>query len=442
MQRKSLSKIRNSVISFFNKTITEVDKTVKFVKRKSKLGAQLFAEVLIMGCLSDPTISLERLCILIKQRRVKISKQGLHQRFNSEATLLMQALFSKSLQQFKTEKCEVITLLNPFSAVKMLDSSVISLPSTLKDLYKGHGGAASEAGLKIQVLFDYVQGQIDTVAITNSRKNDQTYIDHLNNIEKGSLYLQDLGYFKLQSFATIQAKEAYFISRYGQQTHVLDTHEKRIDLLKELRKSGPFFSKKIGLGKEEKIEVRLIAFRLSDEDIQKRLRKIMENARKHKKAPTKETLEFAQWSIYVTNVPENILNNEQVHLVYSLRWQIELFFKLCKSEAGIDKINSKKPNRVLCEFYAKLICIITLLYFCFPVRWLRNQELSFRKAYKELQKRSLGLFKALKSPYRLMGFIKSFLNDLKDFALKDKCRRKRRLAHQKLMDATGQEVLV
>lgn len=128
-------------------------------------------------------------------------------------------------------------------------------------------------------------------------------------------------------------------------------------------------------------------------------------------------------------------------MVYSLRWQIELFFKLCKSEAGIDKISGKKPDRILCEIYAKLICIVTLLYLCFPMRWHENQELSFYKAYKELKLRAGDFFKALKSLYRLIEFIKTFFSDLKDFALKDKYRRKRRLAYQKLMDTTGQEVL-
>src|SRR3990167_6783747 len=182
MSGKNLSNICNSVICFFSKTVAKVDKAVKFAKRKSKLGAQLFTEALIAGCLSDPTISLERLCKLIKQKGVKISKQGLHQRFNYEATVLMQKLFTESLQQFKAENPNIIDLLKPFTSVKMIDSSGISLPSNLKDIYKGTGGKASESGLKIQVLFDYVQGQINEATITDGCKNDQGFNDHLDKI--------------------------------------------------------------------------------------------------------------------------------------------------------------------------------------------------------------------------------------------------------------------
>jgi hypothetical protein len=377
---------------------------------------------------------------LIKQRKVKITKQGLHQRFNSEAIELMKTLFEESLQQFKTEKREVIALLKIFSSVIILDSSSISLPANLKNIYEGFGGGASEAGLKIQMLLDYVNGQIKDVALKGARKNDQSFKDHLNKIEKGTLYLQDLGYFNTESFDKIIKADAYFVSRYLSQTKVFDQGRQQINLLKELYKAGDFFAKEVLLGQQNKVKVRLIAYLLPDEEISKRLRKLNKEAQKKGRTPTQETLELARWSIFITNVSEAILNNKQVYLVYILRWQIELFFKLCKSHAGIDKINGKNRYRVLCEIYAKLICIVTFLYLCFPVRWQKNQELSFYRAYKQLRQRFSDFFTALKSPYRLLQFLKTFLDDLKNFSLKEKPRKKKRATYQKLMDTTGQEV--
>lgn len=440
MPGQNLSKICTTVISFFNTTATKLGKAVNFVKRESKLTAKLFSESLVMGCLSNPNMALEDMRQLVKQRGVKISKQGLHQRFNQGATELMKGLFEASLQKFKAKRRDVIALLKPFSSVIILDSSSISLPANLKNLYEGFGGGASEAGLKIQMLLDYVNGQIKDITITGARKNDQSFKDHLNKIEKGALYLQDLGYFNTGSLDTIKKAGAYFISRYLSQTKVFDLDEEQIDLLKELQKSGSFFAKEVLLGQQNKVKARLVAYRLSDEEVEKRLRKLNKEAQKKGRALTQETLALARWSIFVTNVSEDILDDKQVYLVYILRWQIELFFKLCKSQVGIDKINGKNQNRVLCEIYAKLICIVTFLYLCFPVRWQINQELSFFRAYKQLQQRFSNFFIALKSPYRLLKFLKGFLNDLKDFALKEKPRKKRRTTCQILMDAAGQEV--
>src|SRR5438105_4536236 len=110
MQGQNLPNICNSVIRFFGTTATELGKTVKFVKRESKLTSAAFAESLIIGCLSDRNISLESMRQLLKKRDVKITTQGLHQRFNKEATALIKALFYEGIQQFKSEKSAVIDL--------------------------------------------------------------------------------------------------------------------------------------------------------------------------------------------------------------------------------------------------------------------------------------------------------------------------------------------
>lgn len=441
MHGNNLSKISKTVTHFLNGTITQLDGLVKFVKRKSKLSAQAFVMALVVGCLSDPAISLERLCRLLKERGIKMSSQGLHQRFTPEATALMEGLWQESLKQFKTEKCQVIDLLKPFSTVSMVDSSYLPLPGNLKDLYPGYGGTGSLAGVKVQVLLDYVQGQVSQGRITTGCENDQSYEDHLSALKKEGLYLQDLGYFKLQTFRRIRDAGAYFVSRYLNPTNLRDENNEPLNLQQSLQKAGSLFTKWVWLGEKNPIFVRLIAWRLPEEAVQERIRKLKRSGAKKGRTPTQETLALAQWSIYVTNILESTLNDEQVHLVYALRWQIELFFKLCKSQAGIDIISGKKSDRVLCEIYAKLICVVTLLYLCFPMRWQDNQELSFYKAYQLWRLSATDFMRALKSPYRLMTFLKTFFMDLKAFALKDKHRKKRRLAYQTLMNASAQELL-
>jgi hypothetical protein len=440
MHKDNLSKMSKTVIKHFTKTIKNIDKKVKFVKRKSKIGAKLFVETLVFGCMMDPMISLERLSWLMKERGVKISKQGIHQRFGAEAVKLMQQFLLETIKQFKTEKCEIFDLLNPFSTVTILDSSIVSLPKNLKHLYKGSGGSASEASLKIQTLYNYACGQVKNLTVTEGCRSDQGYDEYLEMIEEGALYLQDLGYFKRRAFSIIQEKGAYFVSRYYYPTTILDEKNEKIHLITELRKSGNFFKKIVWLGEGEKVKVRLIALRLPNDEVETRVRKIRESAQKKGRTPTKETLELAQWSIYVTNVSETILNDEQVHTTYSLRWQIELFFKLCKSEAGIDKIRGKKHGRVICEIYAKLICVILLLYSCFPLRWQRNREISFIKSYKILSLRAIEAFRSLKSWRLFMKFLKSFLDFIKKFALKDGPRKKRAMTYQKLLKPMIQEV--
>lgn len=441
MQGQNVAIICKSFFSFFNNSAVKLGKATKFVKRKSKLTAKLFAEALVFGCLSHPNMTLEDMRLLLKKRNVSISKQGLHQRFTEEGVEFIQGLYKEALEQFSIARQPTLEFLKPFSGVFLLDSSGVSLPSSLKSSYEGFGGAASEAGLKIQMLFDYANAQIKETALTGAKQNDQSFKGHLDNIEKGALYLQDLGYFNIASFKSIQDAEAFFVSRYLQQTKVFSEDGEPIDLLEILKNESRFLKKDVLLGRTHKIKVRLIAYRLPDEEVEKRLRKLNKEAKKKGRELTQNAREFAKWSIFITNVAQNIMDDNEVYLAYSLRWQIELFFKLCKSGAGIDKINGKKHSRVICEIYAKLICIIAFLYICFPIRWQKNQEISFYKAYQQLRQQAQGFFTALTSYYRLLKFLKGLLGDLKDFALKEKPRKKRQATYQKLMISVGQETL-
>lgn len=435
MHGRNLSNICAPVINFFKKTVKDVSESVKFVKRESKLNAQLFCEMLITSCLCDDEVSLERMCGMLKERGTKITKQGLHQRFNEEAKRLMQNLFERSLDQFKTEKSDLIELLKSFSGVNITDSTGISLPANLKNLYKGHGGVSSEAGIKLQLMFDYLNGQVSKMTMTEGCRSDQGFTKYFEDIEKGALYLQDLGYFKLSSFAKIHQHGAYFVSRHLYSATLFDEQNQKIDLYEYLNQSGLFFERDVILGEKEKVPVRLIAFRLPADLLESRIRKIRRAFQRKGKTPSAEVLKFASWSIYITNVSKEIFSAEQVYLVYTVRWQIELFFKLCKGQVGINKIRGRSQNRVICEIYAKLICVVQFLYLCYPLRWDENQEISFEKAYKCLKMKGHDFFIALKSAYRLVKFIGQFISDIVDFGLKDKHRKKRKSTYSVLMDS-------
>ena len=92
---------------------------------------------------------------------------------------------------------------------------------------------------------------------------------------------------------------------------------------------------------------------------QGRKRKANRLAKSHGYKSSKGNQKLLNWSIFITNIPSEILNFSDVFRVYKLRWQIELLFKLYKSQVEIDKFKSKvNQSKVLCEFYAKLIAII------------------------------------------------------------------------------------
>ena len=89
-------------------------------------------------------------------------------------------------------------------------------------------------------------------------------------------------------------------------------------------------------------------------------------------------------NIYMTNIDPSVLDKEQVHNIYTLRWQIEILFKSFKTYFEIDEVKKVKIERFECQLYGKLIAIILTSSVMFRLRSLlmikKEKEISELKA--------------------------------------------------------------
>ncbi len=90
------------------------------------------------------------------------------------------------------------------------------------------------------------------------------------------------------------------------------------------------------------------------------------------------------WSLFITNVPATMLTLRQVVILYAVRWQIELIFKVWKSECELDRVAGQHRARVLSELYAKLIGMVILQFLLAPFR-NGEREMSAVKVVRTLQ---------------------------------------------------------
>ena len=81
-----------------------------------------------------------------------------------------------------------------------------------------------------------------------------------------------------------------------------------------------------------------------------------------------------------------------------MRWQIELLFKLWKSEAALDRIAGQQTARMECEWYAKLIGLLLFACLVSPLRWSNGRELSLTKAWNIFQRRMPAWLTAFRQP--------------------------------------------
>lgn len=414
----TISNFPQEIFNFFTREADKIGAETGFRLRRSKLTPRAFLISLIRLCFSEH-FNLEIFCSFVKTQKIYITKQSLHERFNSRTEGFLKTFSQVCLKHFQMKKLPQLNGLEQFSSINIIYSSTVSLHHALSVLFKGSGGAASNAAMKIQMMFDYLGGQIKELTLTSGCNNDQGFNDYFKVVEKGALYLTDLGYFKLNTFKKIAEENAFFVSRLLTGTKLLTQDKKPIDLLHILSNSAECLSINVLMGANHKIPVRLIAQRLPLDIAEQRRRRLKEDHRRRGSTPSLESIALQGWSIYITNTSEAQISNEAIHQTYALRWQIELLFKLSKSLMHIDSIKTKKTSRVVIETYGKFIAMMLLFLLCNPVRELQGKQLSFYKACQHLSSRAAELVVALTSIYRLKLFLNDFYENLSLFAIKE-----------------------
>jgi hypothetical protein len=346
----------------------QLAREVGFIQRERVLSGADFVQSLILGWLQEPEITLDGLTQVLERREVSISASGLSQRFTPEAATLVQRVLERlSAEQMQVEPVE-IALLKQFSAVILEDSSSITLPPKLAEVWRGCGGSAgaSKAAIKLFVRWDVLRGELHGPGLEQGRRNDKRGPLALSDLPEGCLYVADLGFFGVQRLTTIAHGEPgqpkgkrYFVSRYQAKTVLQTRRGHRIELRGVLpQQVGQVVEVGALLGQAGRLPVHVIMLRVPKDVADERRARIREAAQAQGRTPDEEVLWLADWTIMLTNVPRRRLSTEQVLVILRLRWQIERLFRLWKEHGYIDQWRSKKPWRILTEVYAKLAAML------------------------------------------------------------------------------------
>ena len=208
------------------------------------------------------------------------------------------------------------------------------------------------------------------------------------------MIIRDLGYSKLDTFKQIAEKEAYFVSRYKPGAIIFDAKNgERIDLLKKLKRKK-FVDFEVKIGVKAQMKCRLVAVPVPPEIAQKR----REKAKAHRNKKTKHSkayYDLLDFSIFITNVPEDFWTLKQIMEAYKCRWYIEIIFKGWKSHL---KIGKAFPKSKVGEFNVRFLLYASLLMVTLIVM----------PFFQYLQKRAEQNGKQI-SILRLCEFISSFL---------------------------------
>ena len=399
----------------------ELAREIKFVKRKRKFSGSDLATICIwisQRVASDPLV---RLCSRLHAvTGTVLSPEGLNKRFNEKSVLFLKHIFSLLLKQKICEQTHISNqLFTHFQRIRIMDATIFQVPDTLEHIYPGSGGCAQTAGIKIQLEYDLHSGQFLNFQVGPGKNNDKTFgTKCLDTLRPGDLCIRDLGYFSLEDLDQMDQRGTYYISRLKLNTNVYVKNpdpeyfkngaiKKQseyiqinvIEILNQLKPGETVEYQQAYIGDKQQLFSRLIFHRLTEAQLQKRLEKIAEKEKSKNKTYSERSKIAAGLNVYVTNAPWEWVPMEQVHELYTLRWQIEIVFKTWKSLFDIDYCRTVKRERIECHLYGKLIAIFLCSSTMFKMRQLllqkKRKELSEYKAIGIIQDHLLLLYQAI-----------------------------------------------
>ena len=169
------------------------------MQRKRKLTLSSF----MMMIFSQPgTLSLHSLtgmCGKLGNQGVYLSKQALNQRINEGTVSFLREVYLHLYKQQLELRLTAIPLRTTiqFNRVRILDGSTVTLSPDCGVVYPGSVGA----GVKFQIEYDLLTGRFIYIELQEGKAGDgPSGTKRLHTIEKGDLFLQDLGYFSFNTF--------------------------------------------------------------------------------------------------------------------------------------------------------------------------------------------------------------------------------------------------
>lgn len=348
----------------------EVGQRCGLIQRQREFTSSSLVATFVLGFLRHPRPRWDQLAWVARERGANVSPQAVEQRVTPALRDTLHGVWRVAIEQVVRSEARAQPLLQRFTQVLIGDSTTIPLSDSLADEFPGCGGSHGfgRAAAKWQVIWDCVSGSLWKMSWDAGRQNDSTSAILDEAPPTGSLSIFDLGYFSLTRFRKWQSAGAQWISR-GISDLLVTIEGQTYDLHEWLDAQPPgLIDRWVEVG-ATRLRCRVIALRAPDEVVARRRQKARDKAAKKGRQPTARHLATCAWTVFLTSCSEELLSPEEVVVLYRVRWQIELLFKLWKSHNLLADHRSDDPVRQLVELYARMTAIVIQHWLVLTTVW-------------------------------------------------------------------------
>ena len=376
-------------------TANRLGRETGFIQRERVLNGASFAQTVVFGLMGNPAATRDELSQAAATVGVAISTPGLDKRFTPQAATFLLALLQAAVEQVVRAEPEAMPLFEQFNGVYVEDCSTISLPAGLAAVWAGCGGDGPVAGVKMAVALDVKQGQLSGPFLYEGRTHDQRTAVHGQSLPPGALRLMDLGFFNLDRLAADTTQGVYWFTRLKAGTTLFTDQGEPLEVVKYLKSQRTDqVELTVQVGAQQHLPGRLIAHRVPPGLVGQRRQRLREEARRKGRPVSYERLQLVGWTLYITNAPPTLISLTQAPVVGATRWQIEILFKVWKSDGLLDEARTADPWRLLVELYAKLLALLIQHWLLLVSGW-HHPDRSLHKAHQVVRKQAFHLASVL-----------------------------------------------
>ncbi len=279
----------------------EIARETGCVQRVRKFSGASLLQTWVFGGPQHPDASLEQLASTAAQGEVLVTDTAVHKRFTKEAALFLHAMLEEACKLVVQAAHDVpVALLRRFSAVILEDSSSISVPNELAEIWRGCGGNQDHtaAAVKLHVRWELKRGRLSLPKLTDGRTSDRRSPFNEEAILPGSLLVHDLGYFHLGRIAERQRAGAYTLTRGPAGTALFTLEGKQICLSERLpQRVGQMKELPVLVGASARVPMRLLLLKVPKQVGEQRRQDLLRDAQRRGQTVSEQTLRLADWTI-------------------------------------------------------------------------------------------------------------------------------------------------
>ncbi len=323
------------------------------VRRRRKVNAMALFWTVVLGFNGGRDRSLAGMRRAYqKGTGTTLVPSAFYDRFTKSLAVFMRFVVEELLEQMQQTEAKFGGVLRSFRDVLVTDSTLVKLHDLLERRFPACRTNHTRAAAKLHVVMSVRGEGPRSVKLTSGRQHDGP-VFRVGSWVRDRLLMFDLGYFRYQLFDCIDRNGGHFISRLKENANPEITA-----ILRRWRgRSVPL------VGERLRDVIERLQREVLDVEVEVAFRRRVyagsqSGARRSLRLVGVRNEETGRYHLYVTNIPPERLTAEQVAVIYTGRWQIELLFKEMKSHYGLEGVPSRKPHIVEALLYATLVTLV------------------------------------------------------------------------------------